>query len=79
MINIELRLFGDLRKYLDVKLGAGYDLKIEHGSTVRAVLSSLGIPVSETKIILVNGRPKELDDVLSISDRLAIFPPVAGG
>jgi sulfur carrier protein ThiS len=60
-------------------LGEGYDLRIEKGSTIRAVLSFLGIPVSETKIILVNGRPKEIDDVLANSDRLAIFPPVAGG
>ncbi|MCW4040899.1 MAG: MoaD/ThiS family protein [Candidatus Bathyarchaeota archaeon] len=79
MIDIELRLFGNLRKYLDVKLGEGYDLKIENGSTIRTVISLLEIPVNETKIILVNGRPKELDDVLSNSDRLAIFPPVAGG
>jgi molybdopterin converting factor small subunit len=79
MINIELRLFGDLRKYLDVKLGDGYDLMIEKGSTVRTVLTLLGIPVSETKIILVNGRPKEIDHVLTNSDRLGIFPPVAGG
>jgi molybdopterin converting factor small subunit len=79
MIDIELRLFGGLRKYLDVKLGEGYDLKVENGSTIRAVITFLGIPVGETKIILVNGRHKELDDVLSDSDRLAIFPPVAGG
>jgi molybdopterin converting factor small subunit len=79
MIDIELRLFGNLRKYLDVKLGEGYNLKIENGSTIRTVISLLEIPVNETKIILVNGRPKELDDVLSNSDRLAIFPPVAGG
>jgi molybdopterin converting factor small subunit len=79
MIDIELLLFGNLRKYLDVKLGEGYNLKIENGSTIRTVISLLEIPVNETKIILVNGRPKELDDVLSNSDRLAIFPPVAGG
>jgi molybdopterin converting factor small subunit len=79
MIEIELCLFGDLRKYLDVKLGEGYRLKMEDGSTIRAVIASLGIPVSETKILLVNGRPKDFDDVLSDNDRLAIFPPAAGG
>ena len=79
MIAIELRLFGKLRKYLDVKLGEGYILQTEPGSTIRTVIMSLGIPVSDTKIILVNGRPKELDDVLSDNDRLAVFPPVAGG
>ena len=79
MIEIELRLFGDLRKYLDVRLGEGHRMKMEDRSTIRAAITSLGIPVSETKILLVNGRPKNLDDVLSDNDRLAIFPPAAGG
>ena len=56
MIEIELRLFGDLRQYLDIELGKGYDLKIENGSTIRRVIISLGIPIDDTKIILVNGR-----------------------
>jgi len=79
MIEIELRLFGDLRQYLDIELGEGYDLKIENGSTIRRVIISLGIPIDDTKIILVNGRSKEFDDNLFDGDRLAIFPPVAGG
>ena len=79
MIDIELRLFGDLRQYLDVKLGEGFNLKIENGSTIRSVIVSIGIPIDNTKIILVNGRSKEFDDILFDGDRLAIFPPVAGG
>ncbi len=64
MIDIELRLFGDLRQYLDVKLGEGFNLKIENGSTIRKVIVSIGIPIDDTKIILVNGRSKEFDDIL---------------
>ena len=79
MIDIELRLFGDLRQYLDVKLGEGFNLKIENGSTIRKVIVSIGIPIDDTKIILVNGRSKEFDDILFDGDRLTIFPPIAGG
>ncbi|RLI34689.1 MoaD/ThiS family protein [Candidatus Bathyarchaeota archaeon] len=79
MIDIELRLYGDLRQYLDVELGTGYNLEVEDGSSIRAVVISLGIPTDAPKIIFVNGRHKELDDALFENDRLAIFPPVAGG
>ena len=79
MIEIELRLFGDLGQYLDIELGEGFDLKVEDGSTIRSVIALLGIPIDDTKIILVNGRSKEFDDILCDGDRLAIFPPVAGG
>jgi molybdopterin converting factor small subunit len=79
MIDIELRLFGELRHYLDVELGKGYLLKIEDDSTIRVVIGLLGISIDDAKIILVNGRHKEFDDVLFNGDRLAIFPPIAGG
>jgi molybdopterin converting factor small subunit len=79
MIDIELRLYGDLRQYLDVELGTGYNLEVEDGSTIRSVIVSLGIPIDAPKIIFVNGRDRELDDILFENDRLAIFPPVAGG
>jgi sulfur carrier protein ThiS len=79
MIEIELWLFGDLRQYLDIELGEGFDLEVEAGSTIRSVIASLGIPIDDTKIILVNGRSKEFDDILFDGDRLAIFPLIAGG
>ena len=79
MIDIELRLFGDLRQHLDVELGKGHIMKVDDGSTIRAVIGLLAIPIDDTKIILVNGRAKNLDYILYNMDRLAIFPPVAGG
>ena len=80
MIDIELRLFGNLRQYLEgIELGKGYIMKLDDGSTIRVVINSLGIPADIIKIILVNGRPKKLDNILFDSDRLAIFPPIAGG
>ena len=80
MIEIELRVFGDLRNYMEgMAIGESKSLRFDDGSTVRAVLIRLGIPETEAKIILVNGRAKEVNDKLNDGDRLAIFPAVAGG
>ncbi len=54
-------------------------LRCNDSSTVKDILSRLGIPEAEAKIILVNGRAREIDDELNGGDRLAIFPAVAGG
>ena len=80
MIEIELRVFGDLRKYLEgMAMGESQALRCNDGSTVKDILSRLGILEAEAKIILINGRARELDDELNGGDRVAIFPAVAGG
>lgn len=80
MTEIELRVFGELRNYIEgMKIGKIQTLRCHDGSTVKDILCQLGIPEAEAKIILVNGRAKEVDDELKDGDRLAIFPAVAGG
>ena len=80
MIEIELRVFGELRNYIEgMEIGGFQTLRCDDGSDVRDILRRLGIPETEAKIILVNGRAKEIDDKLNGGDRLAIFPAVAGG
>ena len=80
MIEIELRVFGELRRHRKgMGIGEGQTLRCDDGSTVNDILSLLGIPEADAKIILVNGRAKKIDDELCTGDRLAIFPAVAGG
>lgn len=80
MIEIELRVFGDLRKYRKgMAIGESQALRCSEGSTVKDILNRLGISETDAKIILVNGRAKKVDDGLYDGDRLAIFPAVAGG
>ena len=79
MTQVELRLFGDLRKYQDTPLDVGYNMHVKEGTSILDIINQLRIPVDDTKIILVNGRHKELDYILCQGDRLAIFPAVAGG
>ena len=80
MSEIKLRVFVDLRKYMEgIAIGESQALRCDDGATVKDILSRFGIPEAEAKIILVNGRAKEVDDELNDDDRLAIFPAVAGG
>ena len=80
MTRVELRLFGDLRYYVKgLKLGEGYVLDIEGYFTIDDLMCKLGIPNDTVKIILVNGRSSDVNYTLKDNDRLALFPPIAGG
>ena len=80
MIEIELRLFGDLKKYLDgYEIGSSYTMQLNDNSTIIDILALLFIPKKEIKIFLVNGRPTKLDSPLKDNDRVAIFPAIVGG
>lgn len=79
-MEIKLRLFGDLRKYLPgLGIGEEHKLVVESGITIKDVLLMFEIPLDRVKIILVEGRAKSLDYILNDSERLSIFPPIAGG
>ncbi|MDZ4064169.1 MAG: MoaD/ThiS family protein [Coriobacteriia bacterium] len=53
-----------------------YDL--DPGTTIADVIASLGLP-DQPRIVFVNGRHAEETAELHGGERLAIFPPVAGG
>ena len=76
MIEIELRLFATLTKYLPPEHEA---FRVSGDTTVEKLLIELGIPREETKLIFINGKKQELDHGLSQGDRVGIFPPVGGG
>ena len=52
--------------------------ELEEGTTIAVVIGMLGLP-DEPRVIFVNSRHAPEDQVLVEGDRLAIFPPVAGG
>jgi sulfur carrier protein ThiS len=53
-------------------------IHIEDGTTVADLVERLGL-AGEPRITFVNGRHAPDEHVLSEGDRLALFPPVAGG
>jgi len=62
-----------LKKHPDGKM------EVEEGTTVRGLAEILGLPLNLVRIITVNGKQEDLDEVLSDGDSVYIFPPAIGG
>jgi len=79
-MTIHLALFAYLSKYQPDGQGGRHarTLDLAQGTTISDVIASLGLP-DEPRVVFVNGRHATDDHVLREGDRLAIFPPVAGG
>jgi sulfur-carrier protein len=80
MVTIELALFAKLSsRYPDGGSGRGArPFAVEDGTTVGRAIADIGLG-EEQRITFVNGRHAADDRVLEEGDRLAIFPPIAGG
>lgn len=52
--------------------------ELDEGTTIADVIAALGLP-DEPRIVFVNGKHAEETALLHEGERLAIFPPVAGG
>jgi len=79
-MNIEVRLFADLRDYLP----PGSDrfscqLEADDGARVEDVLNLLNISNSMPKIILINSIHGNQEETLKDGDVISVFPPIAGG
>jgi sulfur-carrier protein len=80
-MKIELKLYASLGKYMpqaQLEKTQGY-IEIGEGTTIKALLENLKVPLETVKLIFVNGVHAKDDDVLKEGDRLGVFPPVAGG
>jgi molybdopterin converting factor small subunit len=77
-MKVEVKLFAGFRSYMPKSLHSSY-MDVPDGSTVGDIILNLGIPKEVKKIIFVNGVHGTNGTVLREKDRLAIFPPVAGG
>jgi len=69
------RLFPERRREQDFPYTFERDLTIKHGA------ESLGVPHTEIGVVLVNGSPAGLSDLLQDGDRVDVYPhePSAGG
>lgn len=77
---VSLALFASLSQYQPDGLGGRHarDVDFPDGMTIGEVIAQLGLP-DEPRVIFVNSLHAPEDRVLAEGDRLAIFPPVAGG
>ncbi|HSK47464.1 MAG TPA: MoaD/ThiS family protein [Coriobacteriia bacterium] len=79
-MNIDLALFAYLSQYQPDGLGGRHAraMTFAPGTCISEVISELGLP-DQPRVIFLNGKHAEESVVLGEGDRLAIFPPVAGG
>ncbi len=74
-MNVTVKLFATLSKERFEVETREYDTE----TTVGQVLLDLGISEKDAKIIFVNNRHAEIEQILHDGDILAIFPPIGGG
>lgn len=81
MIRVEIALFASLRRYHPQggRGKAAFTLPVKTGITLGEIGKILGIPPEEIKLKFVNNRHKTPDYTVEDGDKIAIFPPVAGG
>ena len=80
MATVELALFAKFSARHPVP-GAGRSARafpVADGTTLGGLVSDIGL-ADEQRITFVNGRHAADDLVLAEGDRVAIFPPIAGG
>lgn len=79
-MKVEIRLFATLRRIIpEIKEKGWVIVEVEDGATIRDMMTKLGIPVDETKVIMKNFRQAGADESLSDGDRVAFIPAVGGG
>lgn len=52
---------------------------VQAGETVRNLLDRLGVPMDMAKLVFVDGRKANWDQVLDGAKKIGVFPPVGGG
>jgi len=79
-VKVDVALFAHLSRFQpDGNAGRrARTLELPDGTTVGDVITMLGLP-DEPRVVFVNSRHATDATTLADGDRLAIFPPVAGG
>ena len=70
-----VKVYATLRKYT----GDEGTLYMDEAETVKDILDKLGVPAKDVNNVIVNGRKRNVDHLLADGDRVALFPPIAGG
>ena len=79
-MNVQVALFASLSQFHPDGQGGRHarTLELSDGTKISDVIGSLGLP-DQPRVVFVNSRHAAETAELRDGDRLAIFPPVAGG
>ncbi len=79
-MNIHVRLYASFADKLPTRTkGEGHPMEVEPHTTVNDLLLKLDLPPQLSKIVFLNGVHAHGNEEFKEGDRLAVFPPVAGG
>jgi sulfur-carrier protein len=77
---LKILLSSTLRKYVpDYDPAKGVVLYPEKDMTVAELCDQMKIPKDRIKLIIVDGKHKSLDHVLTGVERVGLFPTIGGG
>ena len=78
-INVRVRLFTNLRRYLPKGYDGPLSYELAPGSTVADLLSTIGVPAEEEITAGIREELAHRDTVLSDGDEILLFTPMEGG
>jgi len=79
-MRVEVRVFATLRRYLpELGIGEAKIVEVAPDTTFGELSDLLRLPSEEVKICIRNGLHAEAQDLIEDGDRIAFFPPIAGG
>ncbi len=77
-MRIKLKTYGLLRKYIPGEVNP-YEMEIEEGTTVGALLNTLKIPNEYVPIVTVGEKKVEMSYIIKDGDELTLLPIMGGG
>lgn len=78
-MQVEVRVFATLRKYVPEIPLAGAQLEVQPGTTLAELRDMLRLPEEETKLVMRNNVHADFTEEIADGDRVAYIPAVAGG
>jgi molybdopterin converting factor small subunit len=79
-MNVELNLYASYRDYLpEGSQGNTARIELEEGATIGDLMKMIQLEEEKPKIIFKNSTHAKPESRLRDGDRVAVFPPVAGG
>jgi uncharacterized protein with PIN domain/sulfur carrier protein ThiS len=75
MVSATFRFYGELNDFLArERRGRSFATPCARAATAKHMIEALGVPHTEVELVLLNGEPRGLDDILEEGDRIAVYP-----
>ena len=75
MVSATFRFYGELNDFLArARRGRSFATPCARAATTKHMIEALGVPHTEVELVLLNGEPRGLDDILEEGDRIAVYP-----